>query len=237
MTLPCWLKPMMPTVAWLRVDSVHAGEAHNGDQGIYYINLVDEVTQWEMVICVVTICERHLKPVLQAALALIPFRVVNFHAYNGSEYINQWVARLLTKINATLTKSRPRHSNDNALAETKNGSVVRKHLGYSHIPQHHAHVINAWCLRWLTPYLNFHRPCGFAKEVVTNKHGKTRKKYPAENYLTPYGKLKSLPNGEQCLKAGITFAQLDRQAYTHGHTEFAAQKNKAKAALLKQINP
>lgn len=222
---------------FLRVDSVHAGDATNGDKGVYYINLVDEVIQWEAVLCVQTICERHLKPVLQTALALAPFVVLGVHADNGSEYINQWVARLLNKINAELTKSRPRHSNDNALAETKNGSVVRKHLGYNHISAHHAQIINAWCLRWLNPYLNFHRPSGYPEKVVVNKYGKTRTRYPKENYLTPYQKLKSLPNGEQYLKTGLTFELLDQQAYAYGHTEFAARKNKAKTALFKKINP
>ncbi len=219
------------------MDSVHAGDSKNGDKGVYYINLVDEVTQWEIIVCVQTLCERHLKHVIQMALVLIPFKVLGVHADNGSEYINQWVARLLNKINAELTKTRPRHSNDNALVETKNGSVVRKHLGYSHIPQHHAQDINAWCLKWLTPYLNFHRPCGFAKEVVVNKHGKVKKKYPRENYLTPYEKLKSLPNGEQYLTRGIAFARLDKQAYAESHTGFARQMNQAKQVLFKQINP
>lgn len=222
---------------FIRVDSVHAGHSSSGDKGVYYVNLVDEVTQWEVVICVQTLCERHLKHVLQMALVLIPFKVLGIHADNGSEYINHWVARLLNKINADLTKTRPRHSNDNALVETKNGSVIRKHLGYSHIPQRHAQNINAWCLRWLNPYLNFHRPCGFAKEVVVGKYGKIKKKYPRENYQTPYQKLKSLPNGEQHLIRGITFARLDKQAYAESHTKFARLKNEAKQVLFKKINP
>ncbi len=222
---------------FLRVDSVHAGDSRNGDKGVYYINLVDEVTQWEIVICVETICERHLKNCLRMALVLIPFKVLGIHADNGSEYINHWIARLCEKIRAELTKSRPRHSNDNALVETKNGSVIRKHLGHNYIPRHHARDINAWCLRWLMPYLNFHRPCGFAKEVRVNKYGKVKKKYPKENYFTPYQKLKSLPNGEQYLTRGITFAQLDKQGYAESHTKFARQMNQAKQALFKQINP
>mgnify|MGYP000406838644 CR=1 FL=1 len=222
---------------FLRVDSVHAGHSVSGDKGVFYINLVDEVTQWEVVVCVETLGERHLKQVLQMALVLIPFKVLGIHADNGSEYINHWVARLLGKINADLTKSRPRRSNDNALVETKNGAVVRKHLGYAHIPQHHAQDINAWCLRWLMPYLNFHRPCGFSKEVVVGKYGKIKKRYPPENYLTPYQKLKSLPNGEQHLVRGITFARLDKQAHTESHTKFARLKNEAKRVLFKQINP
>ncbi len=221
---------------FLRIDSVHAGDDQNGDKGVYYINLVDEVTQWEIVICVQTICERHLKPVLRMALVLIPFKVLGIHADNGSEYINHWVARLCEKIRAELTKNRPRHSNDNALVETKNGSVIRKHLGYAHIPKHFAQDVNAWCLRWLVPYLNFHRPCGFPKEVVINKHGKIKKKYPPENYLTPYEKLKSLVNGEQYLKPGITFEKLGKQAYAKSHTDFARQMNQAKTVLFKKIS-
>lgn len=222
---------------YLRVDSVHAGHSRNGDQGVYYVNLVDEVTQWEIVVCVQTLCERHLKYVFQMALVLIPFQVQGIHADNGSEYINRWVARLLNKINAQLTKTRPCHSNDNALVETKNGSVIRKHLGHFHIPQHHAQDINAWCIRYLMLYLNFHRPCGFPKEVIVGKHGKKEKRYPQENYLTPYEKLKSLPNAEQYLTRGLTFAHLDKQAYAHSHTDFARQMNRAKQVLFKKINP
>ncbi|MGA8148982.1 MAG: hypothetical protein WB870_15625 [Gallionellaceae bacterium] len=43
----------------------------------------------------------------------------------GSGYINYKVARLLEKLCIEFTKSRPRHSNDNALAESKNGAVAR----------------------------------------------------------------------------------------------------------------
>ena len=222
---------------FLRVDSVHAGHSKNGDKGVYWVNLVDEVTQWEVVVCVQTLCERHLKAVLQMALVFIPFTIQGVHADNGSEYINQWVARLLNKINAELTKTRPYHSNDNALVETKNGSVVRKHLGHNHIPQHHAQDINAWCIRYLMPYLNFHRPCGFPQEVVVGRYGKKKKKYPKENYLTPYKKLKSLPNAEQYLTRGLTFAHLDKQAYAQSHTAFARQMNRAKRALFKKLNP
>ena len=39
------------------------------------------------------------------------------------------MALLLEKLRIEFTKYHPRHSNDNALAESKNGAVVRKHLG------------------------------------------------------------------------------------------------------------
>jgi hypothetical protein len=59
--------------------------------------------------------------------------ILGFHADNSSEYINHRVASLLEKLRIELTKSRARQSNDNALVESKNGSIVRKHLGYAHI--------------------------------------------------------------------------------------------------------
>lgn len=39
----------------------------------------------------------------------------------------------------------------------------RKHLGYRHIPSHHAQRVNAFLRDHLTPYLNFHRPCFFPR--------------------------------------------------------------------------
>ena len=73
-----------------------------------------------------------------------PFVIVGFHSDNGSEYINHQVANLLEKLRIEQTKSRSRQSNDNALAESKNASVVRKHMGYDHIPQAYAKPINAF---------------------------------------------------------------------------------------------
>ena len=64
------------------------------------------------------------------------------------------------------TKSRARHTNDNALVESKNGSVVRKHLGYAHIPGRFAAQVNHFTQNVLSPYLNFHRPCFFPTEAV-----------------------------------------------------------------------
>ena len=222
---------------YLRVDSVHGGDKHDGTKGVYFINLVDEVLQWEVVICVEGISERFMKDALQAALVLLPFVVHSIHSDNGSEYINYQVAGMLEKIRVGLTKSRPRKSNDNALVESKNGSVIRKYFGYAYIPKKFAPDINAFCQLWFNPYLNFHRPCGFAEEVIMNKHGKKKRRYPHHLYLTPYAKLKSLPNAKQYLKTDITFEGLDKKAYAVSHTKFAQARNKAKEILFKKIFP
>ena len=136
-----------------------------GAKGVYHINTVDEITQYEHIGTVQAISERFLVPVLEALIDAYPFEIVGFHADNGSEYINHQVAALLNKLHiGQFTKSRARQCNDNALVEGKNGAVIRHYLGYDHIPQRFAALVNAFTQEVLWPYLNYHRPCLFATE-------------------------------------------------------------------------
>lgn len=220
---------------FLRVDSVHQGDL-DGIKGLYHINLVDEVTQFQFVGTCQAISEAFLIPVLEALIESFPFVIHGFHADNGSEYINHQVARMLKKLQVEeFTKSRARRTNDNALVESKNGSVVRKHLGYMHIPGRFAAAVNAFTQGVLSPYLNFHRPCFFPVEV-TDAKGRIRKRYPYDRIMTPYEKLRSLPDAESHLKPDVTFEQLDAMAREVSDNEAAKRMNQAKAKLTRSIN-
>ena len=220
---------------FLRVDSVHQGDL-DGIKGLYHINLVDEVTQLQFVGSVERISEHFLLPILEALIDAFPVNVQAFHADNGSEYINHRVAQLLAKLHIEeFTKSRARKTNDNALVESKNGSVVRKHLGYAHIPARFAGAVNDFACNQLSPYLNFHRPCFFPTEQV-DERGRVRKHYGYRDMMTPYDKLKSLPDAEQYLKPGITFQKLDAIAYAISDNEAARRLNQARNELFQSIN-
>ncbi len=218
---------------FLRIDTVHQGD-RDGIKGLYHIDAVDEVTQFQAVFSAERINEHCLVPVLEKLLESFPFILQGFHSDNGSEFINQTVATLLHKLLIRFTKSRARHSNDNALVESKNGSVVRKQLGYAHIPQHCAALVNGFLQQHLNPYLNFHRPCFFPLTVVDDK-GKQRKTYPYDHIMTPYDKLKSLPQAQTYLKPSITFETLDAIAYAISDNEAARQLNEARGKLFKAI--
>lgn len=218
---------------FIRVDSVHQGDL-DGIKGVYLINAVDSLTQFQFVAAVEQISEHYLLPVLQTLLGRFPFALRGFHADNGSEYINHRVARLLAKLNVELTKSRPRRSNDNALAESKNGTVVRKHLGYSHIPSRHASRVNAFTLDVLSPYLNFHRPC-FFPHTTTDAKGRQRRLYRYEDMMTPFDKLASLPGIESHLKPGITLAALRLHASALSDSQVARHLNAARSALFAHV--
>lgn len=197
----------------LRVDTVH-------QRDVYHINSVDEVSQWEIVVCVPQISEAYLEPALISLLDQYPFVIFNFHSDKGSEFINQIVADLLNKLIIHQTKSRSRHCNDNALIETKNGAVIRKNMGYSHINQELVERINNYYQDFLNPYLNFHRPSLYVTATVRRENERGREVYAAG---IPYEKLKEVSQNlkRNFLKNGITFGELDKIAYQYSDNEFA----------------
>lgn len=218
----------------LRVDTVHQGDL-DGVKGVYHINAVDEIAQYQQIGTVAAISEAFLIPVLRAMIEAFPFRINGFHADNGSEYINHRVAALLTRLHVgRFTKSRARHSNDNALVEGKNASVVRKWLGHGHIPARFAADVHAFNRDWLSPFLNFHRPCLFPSEEIDAK-GRVRKRYRDPDTMTPYEKFKSLPGAERFLVQGLSFETLDAQAHAMSDFEAAEALNRARAELFRRI--
>lgn len=216
---------------YLRVDSVHQGDKDK-EKGVYHINLVDEVTQWEILGCAEGISEEFLAPLLEELLARFPFIILGFHSDNGSEYINYVVAEILKKMLIEQTKSRSRRTNDNALVEGKNGAVIRKHMGCVHIQKKYAKSINQFYRENMDEYINFHRPSGFAT-VTKDNRGKEIKKY--DQYLTPYEKLISIPNFEQYLKSEFSASSLEVISKKQSDNESAQKMQNAKSKLFKNF--
>jgi transposase InsO family protein len=215
---------------FLRLDTVHQGDQPgSGAKGIYHINAVDEVTQWEVVGAVERISEAYLEPVLQTMLRQFPFRILGFHSDNGSEFINKTVARLLEKLRVEQTKSRPRKSGDNGLVETKNGWIIRKHIGYGYLAQTQADPIDRFYREYLNPYLNYHRPCAQA-DVEIDQKGRKQVRY--KRYQTPLETLSLLDKPEQYLRDGRSLKALQRVAAAISDTDAAQRMQKAKTKLF-----
>lgn len=216
---------------YIRVDSVHQGDL-DGVKGVYHINMVDEVTQWQVVGCVERISEQYLETLLEDLIAQFPFKIINFHSDNGSEYINKTVAKLLNKLIISQTKSRSGKCNDNALVECKNGAVIRKHMGRSHISQKNAGPINVFYKEYFNIYVNYHRPSSYPITTF-EANGKRRKKY--KTYLMPYEKFKSIENAQQYLRTELTFEKLDVLAYEKSDNDYAVLMKEKKAELFKSF--
>ena len=217
----------------LRVDTVHQGDL-DGVKGVYHINMVDEVTQWQIIACVEAISETWLEDVLEAAILMFPFLIRGFHSDNGGEYINKQVAGMLGGLLIKQSKSRAGRCNDNALVEGKNGSVIRKHMGHWHIERRHADGIHGFYMEYFNIYLNYHRPCGYATITVDEK-GKRHRTY--ETYQTPYQAFMALNKPEQYLREGVTLEELEKTANAHSANGFAKLMQNAKYKLFREVLP
>lgn len=209
----------------IKVDTVH-------QRDIYHVNSVDEITQWEVVVAVPQICEDYMLPALTDLIDQYPFVIFNFHSDRGGETINYKVADLLQRLLIKQTKTRARHPNDNALVETKNGSVIRKNMGWEHIHQAMTDRINHYYRHWFNPYLNFHRPCGYPS-LKLDKKGRQKKVY--DIYQVPYERLKSLSGAQRFLKPHLSFAKLDKIAYAMSDNQFAAALREQERKLFEKI--
>ena len=216
---------------FLRLDTVHQGDPQGHDRGVFHINAVDEVTQWEAAASVPRISEIYLKPALEQMIAQFPFQIRGFHTDNGSEFINRTVAQLLEKLRIEQTKSRPRHSGDNGLIETKNGAIIRKHIGYGYIDSAHAEALNAFYRDFLNPYLNYHRPCA-QPEISIDPKGRKRVRYKL--YRTPLEALLALKKPGKYLRKGLSIHALKRVAAAVSDTEAARRMQQAKDRLFEQ---
>jgi hypothetical protein len=216
----------------IRIDTVHQGD-RDGHKGVYHINAVDEVTQWEVVVSLERITENHLAVNMENLLNQFPFLIKGFHSDNGGEFVNKTVAEILNKLLIRFTRSRPRHPDDNGLVESKNGSVIRKNLGYIHIPQSGARLLNQYHISYLNPYINFHRPCFFPEDEIDRK-GRIRKKYLYNKINTPFEKLKSLPQVEIYLRPGVILQRMETYAQQLSDNQFAERMVKARSDLFKQ---
>ena len=110
-----------PTASPASCASTPSTSATDGRKGVYIINVVDEVTQFQHLGAAPRITQHFLVPVLEALLSAFPFTVQAFHADNGSEYVNHFVADLLP--HPRQVRQRPRRDQER-----------RRALGHSRPP-------------------------------------------------------------------------------------------------------
>ena len=60
----------------------------------------------------------------------LPFPLLGIDSDTGGEFINNQLIRYCQKEQITFTRSRPSKKNDNGYVEQKNGTMVRKRVGY-----------------------------------------------------------------------------------------------------------
>jgi hypothetical protein len=158
----------------------------------------------------------------------------------GLHHVNpldwQVVAKVLDKLTVEFTSRRPKRSSENALAETKNGAVVRKVFGHAGTPQRDADRFNIFCVQYLNLFLNSHRPCLFATDKADPKEaGHVKRVYLAKNAMTPRDKLASLPGAHDCLLEDRTLEHLRELSMALTDVRAAEELNETPASPLKWV--
>lgn len=160
----------------------HCGESVAGT----FLNtlvLTDIATVWTEFVPILYKNEENVLEALQHIRCLLPFPLKGFDSDNGSEFINNALFDFCADEKITFTRSRPYKKNDQAHVEEKNGSIVRRMIGYDRYEGARAYTALAALYEKLRLYINFFQPS--MKLISKERHGaKVRKKY--DKAQTPY---------------------------------------------------
>jgi hypothetical protein len=95
---------------------------------------------------------------LKLAQELLPFPLLGVDTDNGSEFINHELMNFCEENRITFTRSRAYRKNDQAHVEEKNGSIVRRIIGYDRFEGRAAWEALSELYRILRVYVNFFQP-------------------------------------------------------------------------------
>ncbi len=177
----------------IELDSVHHCGPTTSGEYVLTLQFVDVATGWSERVAVLGRSYRVMEDAFRHVFARIPFPILELHPDNGSEFLNHQLVRFLkdTIPDLFLSRSRPRHSNDNRFVEQKNDTLVRRFLGYERFDT----VAHTWAINRLYDkmwvYYNFFQPVMRLKEKVhvTDENGSSRTIRRFDTARTPFDRL------------------------------------------------
>lgn len=171
---------------FLEADLVaHCGDTVSG-QFLQTLTLTDIYSGWTEPVCILHQSEEAVIDAINQVRAVLPFPIVGLDTDNGTEFINRGLVQYCELNNITFTRSRPYKKNDQCHVEEKNGSVVRKAVGYHRYEGELAQDAFNQLYAVLRLYVNFFQPSMklLSKERL---HATVKKKY--DQAKTPYRRL------------------------------------------------
>lgn len=166
--------------------------AHCGEhvQGRYLntLTLTDIATGWTELRALRGKSEADVLQEVDEIKDLLPFPLLGFDTDNGGEFLNYGIIDWCEANNITFTRSREYRKNDQAHVEEKNGSIVRKLIGYDRYEGFHSWQILSELYSKARLYINFFQPC--LKLISKERDGaRVRKRY--DKAQTPYARMLS----------------------------------------------
>jgi hypothetical protein len=168
---------------FLEADLVaHCGTSTGGAY-LSTLTLTDVATTWTECLALLSHDHNEVLRALKHARNLLPFQLLGIDTDNGCEFINYELLSFCREEKLTFTRSRPYKKNDQCHVEQKNGSVVRRMVGYDRYEGRPACQQLASLYGVLRLYVNFFQPS--QKLISKERRGsKVIKKY--DQAQTPY---------------------------------------------------
>ncbi len=163
----------------------HGGESAAGSF-VHTLTLTDVASGWTECVALVVRDGALVAAALDHLLTSMPFPLRGFDTDNGGEFMNETVAAYCRLHEIPCTRSRPYHKNDQAWVEQKNGSVVRRLVGYRRLEGLAAAEALSRLYAASRLFVNFFQP-SFKLASKIRIGAKVRKTYHAPE--TPYAKL------------------------------------------------
>ena len=121
-----------PAPGFVEADLVHCGESMAGSFASTLV-LTDIASGWIECIALLVREASLIVDALERLRVTLPFPLRDIDTDNGSEFINELLIMFCTDHGIEFTRSRPYRKNDQAWVEQKNGSVVRRLVGYGRL--------------------------------------------------------------------------------------------------------
>jgi len=197
-----------PPPGFFEMDMVaHCGKSVAGSH-VHSLVLTDIASGWTEAIALVVREQTLITVKADEVRARLPFAMLGLDVDNDSAFINETLVGFCKDRTIELTRSRAYKKNDQAWIEQKNGSVVRRLVGYGRLEGDETAAVLDELHRRARLYVNFFLPCFKLKSKVRDG-AKVSKKY--ESPVTPYERLLSNKHITDPQKAALreTFNSLD----------------------------
>ena len=161
--------------------------AHCGDSGhdffLTSLLAIDVATGWTELQAVWGKSHKRVGGAMQAVRQALPLPLLSLHTDNGGEFLNHILVPWCRDKRIAFTRGRPYRKNDQAYAEQRNGSVLRRYIGYDRYSTRSAFAALQAVLELLRLYVNFFQP--IRKLLSKERHGaRVIKRY--DRAQTPY---------------------------------------------------
>src|ERR1700722_4575940 len=197
-----------PPPGFFEMDMVaHCGKSVAGSY-VHSLALTDIASAWTVASALVVREQTLITVSVEDIRNRLPFPMLGLDVDNDSAFLNDTLVGYCKERGITLTRSRAYKKNDQAWIEQKNGSVVRRMIGYGRLEGVRAAASVAELHDAAQFYVNFFLP-SFKLQTKKRDGAKVTKKY--DKPATPYERLLASKQvtDEQKRQLRETFATLD----------------------------